>query len=277
MASPSWSRYGARPTRGASAAAAAVAAGKLTRRSGRLVATYFEKLLPRQGNEDYYKKTRMPISLETIEEKLNNSDFKSLAELESYLKRMICNAKDFYPRSSAVFDDAERVRKALSNYMTKTNPAYSSRNYQAQPTPLPPEEDEEADEDEDAEGEEEDQGGDADGDDADGEEEAPNAEEREADEDLAGRGSRRRSIVLKRRESGRHSRRSISQAKDSPRTPANPTRPDHQYENVPFKGLNFQQAQEKVVEELLRYQEPEYALLVLHPVRRNKLMERLQL
>ncbi|KAJ6442831.1 polybromo-1 [Purpureocillium lavendulum] len=227
-------------------------------KSGRLVATYFEKLLPRQGNEEYYKRTRMPISLETIEEKLNNGEFKTLAQLESYFKRMICNAKEFYPRSSSNFDDAERVRKALSNYMTKTNPAYGTRGYQAQPTPLPPEDGEE--EDEDADGEEDEEQADAEGEDAEGEEEDEAAEDEEEpeEEETVGRGSRRRSIVLKRRESGRQSRNSVSQAKDSPRPSVSSGRPDHQYEGVPYKGLSFQQAQEKLVEELLRWQEPEY-------------------
>ncbi|PHH76253.1 hypothetical protein CDD80_1702 [Ophiocordyceps camponoti-rufipedis] len=110
-------------------------------KNGRPVATYFEKLVPRKENPDYYKQTRMPISLETIEEKLNNGEFSTLAELESYFKRMITNAKEFYPRSDTIYDDAERVRKALSNYMTKRNPAYATRRYQAQPTPLPPEDD----------------------------------------------------------------------------------------------------------------------------------------
>ncbi|KAF5123864.1 Protein polybromo-1 [Metarhizium anisopliae] len=77
-------------------------------KSGRLVATYFENLLPREGNAEYYKRTRMPICLTSIEEKLNKGGFKNLAELESYFKRMIANAKEFYPRSSTVFEDAER-------------------------------------------------------------------------------------------------------------------------------------------------------------------------
>ncbi|KAM5371714.1 hypothetical protein ACJZ2D_007879 [Fusarium nematophilum] len=123
--------------------------------SGRLVATYFEKLPSRDGNAEYYKRTRLPISLELIEKKLNNGEFENLAELESYFKRMISNAKEFHPRSSTTFDDAERIRKAL-------------------------------------------------------------------------------------------------------KVPAPPVKPDHQYENVPYKGLTFQEAQEKIVEELLRHQDPEY-------------------
>ena len=194
----------------------------------------------------------MPISLETIEDKLNNGKFRTLAEVESYFKRMISNAKEFYPRSSSVFDDAERVRKALSNYMTKTNPAYGTRGYQAQPTALPPEDGEQ--EDEDAQGEEEEQ---AEAEDDDEDEDAEGEDDEEEEEEVA-QDSRRRSIVLKRRESNRPSRNSTSQAQDSPRLSIPPGKPDHQYHNVPYKGLSFQQAQEKIVEELLRYYEPEY-------------------
>ena len=189
----------------------------------------------------------MPISLETIERKLQNGDFQNLSELESYFKRMISNAKEWFPRSSPTFDDAERVRKAVSNYMTKTNPAYQTGGYQAVPTPLPPEppsqaaaENEGADED--AEGEEEDMAG--------GEEGEPDANEPDT-------ASRKRSIILKRRVPSRSARNSMSTPQDTPRKAAISTKPDHQYEDVPYRGLSFQQAQEKVVEEMLRHKEPE--------------------
>lgn len=225
---------------------------KLTRasRSGRLIATHFEKLPPRQSNAAYYKKIRLPISLETIEEKLNNHEFSNMTELESYFKRMVTNAKEFHPRSSSVFDDAERVRKLVGNYMAKTNPAHGTRGFQALPTPLPPDDDdaaEEEDEEEDEEPEDEDEDAeDAEGDDA----EAEEAEEP---------GSRRRSIVLKRTGPTRATRHSSSYAQESPKPSSNSSRkPDHQYVDVPYKGLTFQQAQEKIVEELLRHTDPEY-------------------
>ncbi|KAJ4199259.1 hypothetical protein NW767_008460 [Fusarium falciforme] len=225
-------------------------------KGGRLVATYFEKLPARTGNAEYYKRTRMPISLELIEKKLNNGEFETLAELESYFKRMISNAKEFYPRSSTTFDDAERIRKALSNYMTKTNPAYHQRGYQAMPTPLPPE-DGEADQEEDAEGEEDnDEAVDAEDDEQDEKEEEKEEEEEEEEEEPS---SRRRTITLKRRgPAARTPRRASTRVKETPKPVAPPAKPDHQYEDVPYKGLNFQQAQEKIVEELLRYQDPEY-------------------
>ncbi|PMB70698.1 Chromatin structure-remodeling complex subunit rsc1 [Beauveria bassiana] len=235
-------------------------------KSGRLIATYFEKLLPRQGNVDYYKKTRMPISLEIAERKLEKGDFKNMAELESYFKRMISNAKEFYPRSSSVFDDAERFRKALSNYMTKNNPAYAKRGYQAFPTPLP---------DEDVEGD--DAGDDdqkAEGKDGDAEEEEQGKldqikeQEEEGEEEEEEEGPRRKSIIIKRKEEPTSSRsrpRRSSAYQASPK-PATPAKADgHQYEGVPYKGLTFQEAQEKIVEEMLRHREPEYEEVYFEP------------
>jgi hypothetical protein len=52
---------------------------------------------------------------------------------------MVANAKQFNERNSLIFDDAERVRKTASNFMTKHNPAYRDPNYVAQPTPFPEE------------------------------------------------------------------------------------------------------------------------------------------
>jgi len=185
----------------------------------------------------------MPISLKSIETKLNNQEFANLAELESYFKRMVTNAKEYYNKGTEVFDDAERVRKALSNYMTKTNPAYKLiHGYSCQAAPIPedldqvniPEED-----DEDAEGDEDDAEGDEDSEDDD--------EEEDDDEDDSGR--KRKKIILK------------SKGPSRPRQGSTPVRrgdrssrgkPDHEFEGVPYKGLSFQQAQEKIVEELIR-------------------------
>lgn len=253
--------------------------------SGRRVATYFEKLPSRERNAEYYKKTRMPISLGMIEKKLDNGEFDTLAELESYFKRMIANAKEFYSRSDPTFEDAERLRKALSNHMTRTNPAYQDKTYQAIPTALPPEgsDDEEAeegaggeeDEEEDAEAEdneevvEEDEEKEEGGDDEEEEEEQEveeeeqeedeaeeeedeedEEEEEEEDEEEEEPASKRRSIILKRRGPGRP-------PKNPRASPKKTVPPDHEYKNVPYKGLSFQQAQEKIIEELIRHEEPE--------------------
>jgi hypothetical protein len=53
---------------------------------------------------------------------------------------MVANAKHFNEKSSAIYEDAERVRKTASNFMTKHNPAYRNPSYVAVATPIPDEE-----------------------------------------------------------------------------------------------------------------------------------------
>lgn len=199
----------------------------------------------------------MPISLRTLEQKLYRREFANMVEFESWLRRMVKNAKDYYPRNSQNFEDAERVRKAVSNYMTRHNPAYRLIvNYSSQPAAIPPNyvpldwEDGEgansadasttgadgAGDEEDAAGEEDE---DADGD-GDGDEDQDEDQEDEEDEEESDAGARRRKIVIKPRTPGRPAQRGTK------------AKPDHEYEGVPYKGLNFQQAQEKMVEEMIR-------------------------
>lgn len=53
---------------------------------------------------------------------------------------MVNNAKQFNDKNSAIYADAERVRKTASNFMTKNNPAYRTPGYSAVATPIPGEE-----------------------------------------------------------------------------------------------------------------------------------------
>lgn len=53
---------------------------------------------------------------------------------------MVNNAKAFNDKKSIVYEDAERLRKTASNWMTKHNPAYEEGSYQAIATPIPGEE-----------------------------------------------------------------------------------------------------------------------------------------
>jgi hypothetical protein len=159
----------------------------------------------------------MPIALDTIEGKLNRREFPTLTALESYFKRMISNAKEYNEKGSPIYEDAERIRKALSNFMTKTNPAYKTPGYVAFPTPLP--------------GQADDDSSDAD---ADGDPES----EAEA------------MPVTKKR--GRPPKNPQAHAQRSSATPA---RSESQYAGMSYEGLTFQQAQEKIVEDLLREKE----------------------
>lgn len=214
--------------------------------SGRTVADHFEELPPRKKNEDYYKAIRLPISLAIIEQKLNNHEFSTLSELEAYFKRMVLNAKEYYSRGSQVFEDSERIRKALSNYMTKTNPAYKLVNgYSCMPTPIPDESEDQAGEANEetpkGEGDEDVENGDKHDDGSD--------DDHDSDDGLGGRRTSRRS-----------KRNSVPKVPE--KAAGSKAKPDHEYEDVPYKGLTFQQAQEKIVEELIRKEDDEYAPLV---------------
>lgn len=57
--------------------------------------------------------------------------------LESDLRRMIGNAKSFNQKSSQVFSDAEKIRKITSSFMEENNPAYRTGDYQPSATPVP--------------------------------------------------------------------------------------------------------------------------------------------
>jgi cobalamin biosynthesis protein CobT len=191
----------------------------------------------------------MPVSLRTLEQKLYRREFKNMSELESWLRRMVKNAKDYYSRHSEVFEDAERIRKAVSNYMTKTNPAYKKiPSYSCQPapipdTPLPLDDGEGQGEDqgeEDAEGEQDDE---AEADDANADEDEGDEEDEEEEDDDE--------------DDGDDDADSDADAQPKRRGPGRPSirgkvKPDHEYEGVPYKGLTFQQAQEKIVEEMIR-------------------------
>ena len=160
----------------------------------------------------------MPVALDIIENKLKRREFPTLTTLESLFKRMITNAKEYNEKGSEVYDDSERLRKVLSHFMNKNNPAYDIPGYVAFPTPLP--------------GTTNDEGSEKD---ADGEPD-PEVES------------------LPRRKASRPSRQSGAQA---PRSSITPSRSEIQYVGVGFNGLNFQQAQEKILEEIITKKELE--------------------
>ncbi|KIW20348.1 hypothetical protein PV08_00923 [Exophiala spinifera] len=108
-------------------------------KNGRNVAVHFLDLPDRDEYPDYYLSTAMPLSLNTIEERLKKFEYQNLEKLESDLKRMVQNAKDYNHYKSAIYEDAERIRKAISNFMPKHNPAYLRADYKAYSTPIPQE------------------------------------------------------------------------------------------------------------------------------------------
>lgn len=106
-------------------------------KNGRLIADAFLDLPDRQQYPEYYEQIPMPLSINSIDTKLKSGQYATMTELEGDLKRMVQNAKDFNSSKSLIFEDAERLRKALSNFMPKHNPAYADDKFRAVPTPVP--------------------------------------------------------------------------------------------------------------------------------------------
>lgn len=50
---------------------------------------------------------------------------------------MVSNAKSFNEKSSDLFSDAEKIRKLVVSFMTKHNPAYETGGYTPYSTPVP--------------------------------------------------------------------------------------------------------------------------------------------
>ncbi|KAH7563807.1 hypothetical protein BM1_00854 [Bipolaris maydis] len=106
-------------------------------KTGRPIAVHFLTLPDRDEVPDYYEYTKLPIAIDTIEKKLLNGEYSSLAQVESDCKRLVNNAKAYNDKKSVIYEDAERLRKTASNWMVKHNPAYRDGNYVAVATPIP--------------------------------------------------------------------------------------------------------------------------------------------
>ncbi|KAL7771152.1 hypothetical protein CFE70_001094 [Pyrenophora teres f. teres 0-1] len=106
-------------------------------KTGRPIAVHFLTLPDKNEVPEYYEYTKLPIAIDTIETKLNNGEYSSLAQVESDCKRLVNNAKAYNDKKSIIYEDAERLRKTASNWMVKHNPAYRDGNYAAVATPIP--------------------------------------------------------------------------------------------------------------------------------------------
>ncbi|KAI6857789.1 hypothetical protein KC334_g22001, partial [Hortaea werneckii] len=107
-------------------------------KTDRNIATAFLELPPRDEIPDYYNVIKLPIALSTIEDKLDRNAYPTMTTLESDLKRMVQNAKEYNEPKSLIFEDAERIRKLVYNFMKQHNPQYGEDpNYVSFATPIP--------------------------------------------------------------------------------------------------------------------------------------------
>lgn len=152
-----------------------------------------------------------------------------MTTLEGDLRRMIANAKSFNEKKSQVFSDSEKIRKILSRFMEDNNPAYSNPEYSAYTTPVP----------EDwleklyvRNGTQE-----------------PDVEVKDDPEDEPKSTGRRTRLVT---------RVGSSSAAKDPRASSTPAVQDAEGAYESFEGNTFQQAQEKIVTEMINYKDDQY-------------------
>ena len=154
-----------------------------------------------------------------------------MTRLEGDLRRMISNAKAFNEKRSQAFSDSEKIRKQLQVFMQENNPAYKDPSYVPYTTPVPegwqPQQEKPEPEDapeQDAEGE------------TDPEEVAKPAEKRTR-------------LVT---------RVGSSAAANDRRASSTPAVQDFEGAYESFEGNTFQQAQQKIVGEIMNFTDAEY-------------------
>ena len=168
---------------------------------------------------------------------MNRRDYPSLSAVEGDLKRMVSNAKSYNERTSEVFSDAEKIRKMVSNWMMKNNPAYKDGSgYVPLPTPIPGDTQNGTKKEESTKQEQED--ADADG-------------ETDPEEALAERP--RRTVTLH----GPSAQKEEARRRQS----STPAVQEAEDAGESFDGNSFQQAQEKIVTEMIQLKNEEYAPL----------------
>ena len=150
-----------------------------------------------------------------------------MTSLEGDFRRMISNAKSYNEKQSRVYSDAEKVRKALSNFMIENNPAYKSGDYQPFTTPVPEGWQDRLKE---LKTSDQDAGGDI----------VPEEESKPT--------SRRTRLVT-------HVGSSSAAAANNSRASSTPAIQDAEGAYESFEGNNFQQAQEKIVTEMINFKD----------------------
>ena len=161
-----------------------------------------------------------------LQRKLNAREYPTMTFLEGDLRRMISNAKSFNEKRSQVFSDAEKIRKILSRYMEEHNPAYRSSDYTAYTTPVPPDWQEKLQERKAAQSQD-----------------TTVKEDPEDEEKPTGKRTRLVTHV------------GSSSAANNRRASSTPAVQDAEGAYESFEGNTFQQAQEKIMTEMINYRD----------------------
>ena len=192
----------------------------------------------------------------TAQGKLYRREYPTVTPVESDLRRMVGNAKSFNQKSSEIFSDAEKIRKAIVAFMTQNNPAYKDPNYTPAPTPVPEGWQDRLEE------QDEPSGTDAEG------ETDQDALSKQAPEEVSIEISKEASEeVLEKPDLPAQVKDPLPvKASDKRRATSTPGVLDADGAGESFEGDTFQQAQEKIVTEMINLKNDEYVSYVQQPI-----------
>ena len=143
---------------------------------------------------------------------------------------MIANAKQYNEKNSQIFADAEKIRKMVSVYMEDRNPAYRTPGYQPVPTPIP----------------------------TGGQEPSSQDPSRISQDDTPVKTEDNADNSKSTRKSGRTVSTPSISAKDDRRASSTPAVADAEGAGEGFEGNSFQQAQDKIITEMMNLTDDEY-------------------
>ena len=161
---------------------------------------------------------------------MERREYENVSALEGDVKRMISNAKSYNEKTSQVFSDAEKIRKIVSVFMEDNNPAYKTAGYQPTATAVP-----------------------------DGWQKGVKREIK-AGQDAGGAASPEEAANGTRggRRSGRNPASSPAVVKENRRASSTPAVKDAEGAGETFEGDTFQQAQEKIITEMINLTDDEH-------------------
>ncbi|KAH8725282.1 Bromodomain-containing protein [Phaeosphaeriaceae sp. PMI808] len=207
-------------------------------KTGRPIATHFLTLPSKNDLPEYFEHIKLPMAIDTIEDKLERGKYANLAQVESDCKRLVNNAKAYNDKRSIIYEDAERLRKTASNWMTKHNPAYRDNTYVAVATPVPGEEN--------------------------------SLPGKPIPRIISTPRAVHSSPIIVTPDSSERPRRAAAIAQPSTPVPSKLRQsasvvPEKVEDNPDFDGKTFQQAQEQIVKEIIDFVEPESGLQIFAP------------
>ena len=200
--------------------------------------TEFLTLPPKHELPDYYELTKLPMAIDTLHKKIQRDAYPTMTTLESDFRRLVQNAKDYNAPKSDIFEDAERIRKLVYNYMKLHNPDYEDPKYTSFPTPIPLENGASLE----------------------------NGSHEEDDEAVKEAPEARQSSERPTRSTAPQTSEAPSDRKASLAPTATTGDGEDEIQlggDLDFTGLSFQDAQQNMVSHLLHYTDEEYVLLCL--------------